>query len=68
MSKDSITEDIRRIRRELAAKFDYDLDAILADLRKREAGDGRTYISLPARRLSAGSQEPSNAPAPKTQR
>jgi hypothetical protein len=48
---DSINEEIRAIRRELAAKFDNDLSAIMADIRRREAADGRTYVSLPRRRL-----------------
>jgi hypothetical protein len=47
---DPIVEEIRAIRRALAAKFDNDLSAIMADIRRREAADGRTYVSLPRRR------------------
>jgi len=49
MPTESITDEIRQIRRDLAARFGNDLDAILADIRMREASDGRTYVSLPPR-------------------
>ena len=59
MPTDSITNDIRRIRHDLAAQFGNDLDAILADIRKREAMDGRTYVSLSPRRTSQKPDESS---------
>ncbi len=43
---DSITEGIRAIRRELAAQCGNDVGAILADARRREATDGRVYVTL----------------------
>jgi len=49
MVSDSITEEIRGIRRDLASQFGNDLELILADIRRREATDGRTYVSLPPR-------------------
>lgn len=49
MLSDPITEEIRAIRRELAAQFDNDVTRILADVRQREASDGRTYVTLPRR-------------------
>ncbi len=49
MLPDSITDEIRGIRRELAAQFGNDLDLILADIRRREASDGRTYVSFSPR-------------------
>jgi hypothetical protein len=49
MASDSITEEIRAIRRALSEQFDNDLDLILADIRQREASDGRTYQTLPPR-------------------
>jgi|GEM_PF-2723570 len=52
MESDSITEEIRGIRRALASQFDNDLDLILADIRRREATDGRIYVSLPFRKAS----------------
>lgn len=49
MSNDSITDEIRSIRRDLSSKFENDLDLILADVRAREAMDDRTYVSLSPR-------------------
>ena len=37
MWKDEIVEDTRKAREEYAAKFNYDLEAILRDLKKQEA-------------------------------
>ena len=56
---DPIVEEIRAIRRALAAKFDNDVSAIFADLRAREAMSGRRYVTLPPRRPkgSASSSE-----------
>ncbi len=43
---DEIVEEIRRIREEYAKSFDYDLDAIFADLRKKEAESGKEVVTL----------------------
>ena len=54
-----ITREIRAIRRALASQFDNDILQILADVRSREASDGRTYVRLPRRephRLIAAEQ------------
>ncbi len=41
MTKDPIVEEVRRIRRQYAARFNYDLAAIFRDLQERQArGDG----------------------------
>ncbi len=45
--KDKIVEEIRRIRDEHAAKFNYDLDAIYKDLKQKEKACGRKVVSLP---------------------
>ena len=36
MSEDPIIEEVRRIRQEHAARFDYDLQAIFDDLKRTE--------------------------------
>ena len=64
MQSDSITEEIRRIRRDLAAQFGNDLDLILADIRKREASDGRTYVSFSPRVASRKPDEQYEAREP----
>jgi hypothetical protein len=46
MWKDEIVEEIHRIREEYAKSFNYDLDAIFADLRKKEAESGREIVNL----------------------
>ena len=45
--KDPIVEEVRKIRHEHAAKFDFDLHAICEDLRKREKSCGDRLVSLP---------------------
>jgi hypothetical protein len=50
MSSDPVVAEIRRIREELAAQFNYDLDAIIEDARRRDATDNRKVIRLPPRR------------------
>ena len=46
MWKDEIVEEIHRIREEYAKSFNYDLDAIFTDLRKKEAESGREVVNL----------------------
>ena len=49
MSTGSITEEMRAFRHKLAEQFGNDPSRILADVRQREASDGRTYVTLPRR-------------------
>jgi hypothetical protein len=44
MNDDPIVAAVRKIRDELAAAFDYDVHAIFADLRRREAGLGDRLV------------------------
>lgn len=46
MWRDPIVEEVRRARDEHAARFDYDLQRIFADLRKQEKRSGREYVML----------------------
>jgi hypothetical protein len=39
-------EEVHRIRQELAAKFDFDVDPIVADIRKRQVALGSRLVSL----------------------
>jgi hypothetical protein len=43
------TEDIRAARHRLAAKFDNDLDRIVADLRRQESQSDAEFVTLPGR-------------------
>jgi len=46
MWKDEIVEEIHRIREEYAKSFNYDLNAIFADLRKKQEESGREVVVL----------------------
>jgi len=46
MAKDPIIDEIRRHRKEIAEKFDYDLRAIVADARKRQKTRGKKVVSF----------------------
>jgi DNA-binding protein H-NS len=50
MWKDEIVEEIHQIREAYAKSLNYDLDAIFADLRKKEAQSGREVVSLSRKR------------------
>ena len=52
MKEDPIVAEVRRIRQEHAARFGYDLDLIVEDLKAQEQVSGRQYIRLPSRRLA----------------
>lgn len=62
---DPIVDDVLRIRDELAARFNYDLDAIYRDIKQGEKDweekTGRKFVAYPPRRV-----EPSPAPKPAT--
>ncbi len=47
MWTDEIVEDVRKVREEYAAKFNYDLEAIYQDLKKQEQEGRRKVVSLP---------------------
>ena len=47
------TAEIKRIRHQLGADMDFDLNRIFADLRRRQETSGRTYVRRPARRSMA---------------
>jgi hypothetical protein len=49
MTGDSINDEILRIKRELAAQFDNDLERIITDTKSRE----RNSVTLPPRRLNS---------------
>jgi len=49
MKKDPIVEEVRKARQAHAAKFKYDMEAIFADLKKREKTCGHRVVSRPPR-------------------
>ena len=46
--EDPIVADVRQIREDLSAKFNFDVSAIFADLRARQAGVGDRLVKLEA--------------------
>jgi len=46
MSDDPIIQEVRRIREDHAAQFNYDLRAIFADLKRSEAARDRSQNTL----------------------
>ena len=49
--RDPIVEEIRKIREEHAARFNYDVRAIGEDLMRRQHDSGHRIVSLPPRRV-----------------
>jgi hypothetical protein len=49
MWKDEIVEETRRRRDAYVAKFNYNLEAIYRDLKKREQQSGRHVVAFPSR-------------------
>ena len=48
MWKDPIVEEVRKIRQQHAKQFNYDLRAIVDDLRKQQEQSGRKYVRFVA--------------------
>lgn len=48
--RDPIIAELRAIRQEYAARFNYDVDAMFRDIRARQEASGREYVRLPSRR------------------
>jgi hypothetical protein len=47
MKKDVIVDEIRKFRHEHAARFNFKVDDICADLKKKEKNCGHRVVSLP---------------------
>ncbi len=50
MFEDPIVEELHRIRREHAARFDNDISRIVEDIQRMERESGRTHVNFPPRR------------------
>jgi hypothetical protein len=50
MIEDPIVDEVRKARDELARRFNYDLDALCADLQQKQAQSGRKVVSFPPKR------------------
>jgi hypothetical protein len=50
MWNDPIVDEVRKIREEHAARFNYDLERIFQDLKEQERQSGREVVSLAPKR------------------
>ena len=50
MFKDSIVLEIHALRQQHAEKFDFDLQAIMADIQRQEQNSGVKFVNRPPRR------------------
>ena len=53
MTTDPILEELHQIREQLAAKFNYDVFAIVADIQAQEQKEDRPLVSLSPQRIEA---------------
>jgi hypothetical protein len=54
MLKDELVEEVRKVRQEQAAKWNFDLKALLTDARKRQARSGHKVVSFARKDSKAG--------------
>ena len=50
MWNDPIVEEVRKVRNEHAKEFNYDLQAIVADLKKQQKAGKRKFVTLSPRK------------------
>ena len=50
MWEDPIVEEVRQIRQEHAATFNYDLRKIYDDLKEQERQSGKAFVAFPPKR------------------
>ena len=63
MTPDPIVDEIKRIREEYAARFNYDLEAIARDVRSRQEGDeDHPLVRRPPRRPSQAATSRKSTP------
>lgn len=54
MLKDELVEEVRKARQEQAARWNFDLKAILADARRRQAQSGHKVVSFATKQDKSG--------------
>lgn len=63
MIEDDVVRAVRSAREAYCQEFDYDLGAIVRDLRKRERAGGRRVIRLPPRQSRPVARKVAESPA-----
>ena len=54
---DPIIDELRAVRDEHAARFNYDVEAIFRDIQAQQDASGREYVRLPPRRVVAARED-----------
>jgi hypothetical protein len=54
MWRDPIVEQVRKVRQEYAARYNYDISAICRAARQRQKESGRKTVSRPAKPVTNG--------------
>ena len=54
---DPIIDELRAVRDEHAARFNYDVEAIFRDIEAQQEASGREYVRLPPRRVVAARKD-----------
>ena len=62
MKPDPIVAEVRAVRDRLAARFDYDIDAIVRHIQSVEAASGRTHVQPPRSSVAAMNAATDSAP------
>ncbi len=57
MATDPIIEELHRIREEMAAKFNYDVHAMFADIQAQQAKEDRPVVSFAKQRKEELTEE-----------
>jgi hypothetical protein len=52
MHRDPIVEEVRAIREAYAEQFNYDIRAMVADLKEKQKAHGRKLVSFPPKRIT----------------
>ena len=58
MKPDPIVAEVRTVRERLAARFNYDIAAIVRHIQRLEAASGRTYVQPPQSSAAAMNAAP----------
>ena len=56
-----IVMEVRKVKERLAAKFNYDVDAMFRDLRERQKTSGQRYVDLSKPGRKSGVKKSANA-------
>ncbi len=56
MTEDAIMEELHKFREEWAEQFNYDIHAMVADLRRSQSEAGREVVTLPPKLVTTSTE------------